>query len=45
MFCNTRKGLHLRQYQPSNKSDIIHMFGKFTFIKVDDVETIVIIYF
>ncbi|GBB99405.1 hypothetical protein RclHR1_35070001 [Rhizophagus clarus] len=42
VFYNTRKGLHSKQCQPFNENDIVHMMGKFTFIKVDDIETIAV---
>lgn len=42
VFYNTRKGSHSKQCQPFNENDIVHMMGKFTFIKVDDVETIAV---
>jgi hypothetical protein len=44
VFYNTRKGLYSKQCQPFNENDIIHMLGKFTFIKVDGVETIAVNY-
>ena len=44
VFYNTRKGVNGKQCQPFNENDIVHMFGKFTFIKVDGVETIVVCY-
>ena len=45
IFYNTRKGINGKQCQPFNENDIVHMFGKFTFIKVDGVETIAVCYF
>ena len=43
VFYNTCKGTNSKQCQPFN-DDIVHMFGKFTFIKVDGVETIAVNY-
>ena len=34
----THKGSYLKQCQPFNENNIVHMIGKFTFIKVDSVE-------
>ena len=34
--------VYAKQCQPFNENDIVHMFGKFTFIKVDSVETIAV---
>ena len=45
VFYNTRKGINgvnAKQCQPFNENDIVHMFGKFTFIKVDGIETIAV---
>jgi hypothetical protein len=42
VFYNTRKGTNAKQCQPFNENDIVHMFGKFTFIKVDEIETIAV---
>ena len=44
VFYNTSKGVNGKQCQPLNENDIVHMFGKFTFIKVDGVETIAVCY-
>lgn len=44
VFYNTRKGTNSKQCQPFNENDIVHMLGKFTFIKLDGVETIAVNY-
>ncbi len=44
VFYNTRKGSYSKQCQPFNENDIVHMLGKFTFIKVDGIETIAVSY-
>jgi len=44
VFYNTRKGANSKQCQPFNENDIVHMFGKFTFIKADGVETLAVNY-
>ena len=44
VFYNTRKGANEKQCQSFKENDIVHMFGKFTFIKVDGVETIAVCY-
>ena len=36
---NTRKGINAKQCQLFSENDIVHMFGKFTFVKVDGIET------
>jgi hypothetical protein len=43
-FINTRKGTNEKQCQSFGEYDIVHMFGKFTFIKIDGVETIAVCY-
>lgn len=45
VFYNIRKGVNYKQCHPFNENDIVHMLGKFTFIKVDGVETIAVNYF
>ena len=39
VFYNTHQG---KQCQPFNENDIVHMLGKFTFIRVDGLETIAV---
>ena len=34
----------MKQCQPFNENNIVHMIGKFTFIKVNGVETIAVSY-
>jgi len=45
VFYNTRKGINEKQCQPFSENNIVHMFGKFTFIKTDGIETIAVCYF
>jgi hypothetical protein len=44
VFYNTHNGPYSKQCQPFNENDIVHMLRKFTFIKIDDVETIAVSY-
>lgn len=44
VFYNTCKGSHSKQCQSFNENDIVHIFGKFTFIKVDGIKTIAVSY-
>ena len=44
VFYNTRNGPYSKQCQHFNENDIVHMLGKFTFIKVNGIETLAVNY-